>query len=178
MPPFTLNQFGVNIGGPIVAQRTFFFANYEGIRQRQTRSFTRQVPSAAFRAGVTGVLAPVVALFPAGTRTSNADIDDWQGTEEVTNDENAAMFRVDHRFSDKTTSLFARYNFDVADLVNPTDTGVTTNYIRPSNFTVQFQRIFGGNLVSETKFGYNQSNRRTLDTGPSPVEISITGFTP
>ena len=43
---------------------------------------------------------------------------------------------------------------------------------------MQFQRIFGGNLVSETKFGYNQSNRRTLDTGPSPVEISITGFTP
>ena len=173
MPPF--NQFGFNTGGPIVSQRTFFFANYEGIRQRQTRSFTRQVPSAAFRAGVTGVLAPVVALFPAGTqRTSNADIDDWQGTEEVTNDENAAMFRVDHRFSDNA-SLFARYNFDVADLVNPADTGVTTNYIRPSNFTVQFQRIFGGNLVSETKFGYNQSNRRTLDTGPSPVEISITG---
>lgn len=45
MPPFTLNQFGGNIGGPIVPQRTFFFANYEGIRRRQTRSFTRSVPS-------------------------------------------------------------------------------------------------------------------------------------
>src|SRR5688572_11964694 len=43
MPPFSLNQFGVNVGGPIVPQRTFFFANYEGIRQRQTRSFTRSV---------------------------------------------------------------------------------------------------------------------------------------
>lgn len=177
MPPFTLNQFGVNIGGPIVAQRTFFFANYEGIRQRQTRSFVRAVPSAAFRAGVTGVLAPVVALFPAGTRrTANADIDEWTGTEKVTNDENAGMFRLDHRFSDKA-SLFARYNFDVADLVSPGDTGVTTNYIRPSNFTVQFQRIFGGTLVSETKFGYNQSNRLSVETGPSPVDISITGFT-
>jgi len=177
MPPFELNQFGLNVGGPVVAQRTFFFANYEGIRQRQTRSFVRAVPSAAFRERVTGVLAPVVALFPAGTRrTSNADIDDWTGTEQVTNDENAAMFRVDHRFSDKA-SVFARYNFDVADLVNPTDTGVRTDFIRPSNFTVQFQRIFGGSLVSETKFGYNQSNRYTVDSGPSPVDISITGFT-
>ena len=39
-----LNQFGVNLGGPIVPQRTFFFVNYEGLRQRQTQSFTRFVP--------------------------------------------------------------------------------------------------------------------------------------
>ena len=177
MPPFTLNQFGVNVGGPIVSQRTFFFANYEGIRQRQTRSFTRQVPSAAFRAGVTGALASVVALYPAGTaRTSNADIDDWAGTEEVTNDENAGLVRVDHRFSNKL-SMFARYNFDRADLVNPGDTGSTTNYIRPANFTVQLQRIFGSAIVSETKFGYNQSNRLSLRTGNSTATIGVSGFT-
>ena len=177
MPPFHLNQFGVNTGGPIVPQRTFFFANYEGIRQRQTRSFTRSVPSAAFRAGVTGALASVVAMYPSGTqRTSNADIDDWQGNEEVTNDEDAGMFRVDHRLSDKST-VFARYNFDVADLVNPVDTGSSTSFIRPSNFTVQFQRIFSSNIVSETKFGYNQSNRRVEDTGPSTADIAVSGFT-
>ena len=107
MPPFTLNQFGVNVGGPIVSQRTFFFVNYEGIRQRQTRSFTRAVPSGAYRAGVTASLAAVVAMYPQGTaRTSNVDIDDWVGNEEVTNDEDAGLFRVDHRFSDKT-NVFA-----------------------------------------------------------------------
>src|SRR5262245_42352771 len=67
LPPFSLNQFGVNAGGPVVPQRTFFFANYEGLRQRQTQSFTRFVPSAAFRAGVTAGLASVVALYPRGT---------------------------------------------------------------------------------------------------------------
>jgi hypothetical protein len=177
MPPFHLNQFGFNIGGPIVPQRTRFFANYEGIRQRQTRSFTRSVPSAAFRAGVTGALASVVALYPAGTgRTSNADIDDWVGTEEVTNDENAGLFRVDHRFSNEM-NLFARYNFDKADLVSPGDTGSTTNFIRPANFTVQLQRIFGSAVVSETKFGYNQSNRLSLRTGNSNAQIGVSGFT-
>ena len=177
MPPFSLNQFGGNIGGPIVPQRTFFFANYEGIRQNQTRSFTRAVPSAAFRASVTGTLASVVALYPAGTaRTNNADIDDWTGTEKVTNVENAGMFRVDHRFSAKT-NMFARYNFDRADLVNPNDTGSTTNFIRPANFVVQLQRIFGSAIVSETKFGYNQSNRLSLRTGNSPVQIGVSGFT-
>ena len=177
MPPFVLNQFGVNAGGPVVPQRTFFFANYEGIRQRQTRSFTRSVPSAAFRAGVTPALAAVVALYPAGTSpTLNADIDDWAGTEEVTNDENAGLFRVDHRFSNKLT-MFARYNFDRADLVNPNDTGSTTNFIRPANFTVQLQRIFGSAIVSETKFGYNQSNRLSVRSGDSDEQISVSGFT-
>jgi Carboxypeptidase regulatory-like domain len=178
MPPFTLNQFGVNVGGPIVSQRTFFFANYEGIRQRQTRSFTRAVPSASYRAGVTASLAAVVAMYPQGTaRTSNADIDDWVGNEEVTNDEDAGLFRVDHRFSDKT-NVFLRYNFDKADLVNPGDTGSTTNYIRPANFTVQVQHIFGPSIVSETKFGFNQSNRNSIRTGPSAEQFSISGFTP
>ena len=48
LPPFSLNQFGFNVGGPLVRQRTLFFVNYEGLRQRQTQSFTRFVPSAAF----------------------------------------------------------------------------------------------------------------------------------
>ena len=33
-PPFRLNQFGGTIGGPIRRQKLFFFANYEGVRQR------------------------------------------------------------------------------------------------------------------------------------------------
>ncbi|MDP2998692.1 MAG: TonB-dependent receptor, partial [Bryobacterales bacterium] len=32
--PFRLNQFGGSAGGPILKNRTFFFANYEGLRQR------------------------------------------------------------------------------------------------------------------------------------------------
>jgi TonB dependent receptor len=135
------------------------------------------VPSASYRARVTGELASIVALYPQGTApTSNADIDDWASTEEVTNDENAAMFRVDHRFSEKTT-IFGRYNFDHADLVNPGDTGSTTNFIRPANFTMQLQRIFAPSVVGEVKFGYNQSDRRSVRTGPTNAQISVSGFT-
>jgi hypothetical protein len=34
IPPFRQNQFGGNIGGPIIKDRTFFFGDYEGFRSR------------------------------------------------------------------------------------------------------------------------------------------------
>ena len=176
LPPFRLNQFGFNLGGPVLARRTLFFVNYEGLRQRQTQSFTRFVPSAAYRAAVTPGLAATVALFPRGTGpTTDAAIDEWRGTQRLIADENAGLFRIDQRISDQT-SFFARYNFDRADIISPSDTGVTTNKLRPANFIMQLQRIFGASIVSELKFGYNASLRNSVREGPSGAQITIPGF--
>ena len=40
-----MNQFGGSIGGPLVNNRTFFFASYEGLKQTTGLSFTEAVPS-------------------------------------------------------------------------------------------------------------------------------------
>jgi Carboxypeptidase regulatory-like domain/TonB dependent receptor-like, beta-barrel len=176
LPPFRLNQFGVNVGGPLVPGRTFFFANYEGLRQRQTQTSTMFVPSAAFRQTVTPSLAGVMALFPSGTgRTSDPTIDEWTVERNVTADEHAPLVRIDHRFSDATT-LFGRYNADWADIVNPTDSGTTVNRLRPSNVTLQFQRIVSPTVVNELKFGYNASLRTSVREGPSAAQITVPGF--
>jgi hypothetical protein len=51
-PPFLLrNTFGANVGGPIVKDRVFFFAAYEGQRKREDLQVTRVVPSAGLRTG-------------------------------------------------------------------------------------------------------------------------------
>ena len=46
------NQYGVNLGGPIVRDRAFFFADYEGTRIDRGVSRLTRVPTAAERAGV------------------------------------------------------------------------------------------------------------------------------
>ena len=43
--PLKLNQFGGSIGGPLVSNKTFFFASYEGLRQQTGLTFTEAVPS-------------------------------------------------------------------------------------------------------------------------------------
>ncbi len=50
--PFKRNQFGGAIGGPIIKNRTFFFADFEGIRQSKGIVSVNFVPSPAARSGL------------------------------------------------------------------------------------------------------------------------------
>src|SRR6202171_1452966 len=61
LPPFHRDQFGVAGGGPIKRNKTFIFADYEGIRQRKSDTFSNSVPSAAAR-GIGPNGQPTVAI--------------------------------------------------------------------------------------------------------------------
>lgn len=51
LPNFVQNQFGVAFGGPILKNRTFFFADFQGYRQRLGQTLVATVPSAPLRDG-------------------------------------------------------------------------------------------------------------------------------
>jgi hypothetical protein len=57
-PNLVQNQFGVAGGGPIVKNKAFFFADYEGFRRRQSQLQFASVPTLAMREGNLG--APLV----------------------------------------------------------------------------------------------------------------------
>jgi len=178
--PFRLNQFGGNAGGPILRNRTFFFSNYEGLRQRVAQTFRNDVPSAAFRARATlPVVRELLALYPAGTvSTSSAEIDRVEKTRSQAWTENAASLRVDHRFNDKNT-FFARYNVDDGLIVAPRtviENDRQESMFRPSNYVMQFQRVFRPTVVNEWKAGFNRSSLKRFSYGPVPATINVSGF--
>jgi hypothetical protein len=61
LPPFHRNQFGASGGGALIKNKTFIFADYEGIRQDKSDTFINVVPSAAAR-GIGPDGQPTVAI--------------------------------------------------------------------------------------------------------------------
>src|SRR5690348_2587739 len=51
IPPTVWNQFGGSLGGKIQKDKTFFFMDYQGTRQKNSGSLLTRVPTAAERAG-------------------------------------------------------------------------------------------------------------------------------
>ena len=55
-PPFHRNEFGVDIGGPILRNKAFFFFDYDAVRQAIPISVTDNLPTAAEKKGDFGAL--------------------------------------------------------------------------------------------------------------------------
>src|SRR5258708_7863619 len=135
IPPFKRNQFGGTIGGPIVKDHTFFFADYEGIRQSKGISALAFVPSEAARSGLLCSLDPSctqqITVDPAvaqyftfyhlpdpGTVSGNGDTGTYTFAAQQIVNENFLTARVDHKFTNND-SLFGTYMFDRTPYSSP-----------------------------------------------------------
>lgn len=131
------NQFGGTLGGPIVRDRTFFFASWESWRVRKAQSDLVVIPTptelsgdfsqtrglAALKDPAGGTFAnktipaarqdPVAvaltSLYPA-PNLSGSTRNNFAAGPPWTTDRNQYDFRGDHRFSEND-SFFARYSF-------------------------------------------------------------------
>ncbi len=159
------NQFGAAVGGPLVKNRTFWFGDYEGLRDREGVPRVRLVPTAAEKAGLfsSAVVDPFATGRPefsknaAGQWVIPSSRWDPVGTAIVKlipdpNVPNSTIYastpvtrtrqdqfdvRVDHQFASNIT-LFGRYSF------------VDTNTFRPAPLPGlgegSFNDAFGANL--------------------------------
>lgn len=171
VPPFRRNQFGGSAGGPIVPNRTFFFADYEGLRQSLNTTNTITVPSANARSGhlVAGTVtvdpkvAPYLActasscLFPLPNGTVSGDTGIYSFASKQPTTEDFVTARVDHKLS-SSDSLFGTYVFDKAQISNPDAYNIKINGNQSRRHTVALEEshIFTPVLLNTARFGFNR----------------------
>lgn len=179
--PFLLNQFGAAGGGPIRKNKLFFYAAYEGLRQRLDGTQIGLVPSPGFIAqaeNASPVLAPILQAFPTGTSpTSAPNVWNYVANGRQIDNEDSGMIRFDYHFSPKTTS-FVRFNSDEAFETTPTGnlTALTLYDTKFNNGEVELLHVFTPTLVNEFKFGLNQDFYHSGTFSPEPYTISVSGF--
>ena len=160
--PLKQNQFGGSIGGPIAADRAFFFASYEGYRLDAGKNFVEAVPGAAAWARAvpavaglrSGFLAPGAVILAGASTNPDFDIAQLQQSQNVA--ENAFSGRVDFRMN-SAWSAFARVfsdrgRSDAPDGVSGRHLKITAN---PSNAVFNLQGVLNRGMVNEFKLGYN-----------------------
>jgi outer membrane receptor protein involved in Fe transport len=173
-PPFKRNQFGFSVGGPIRKDQTFFFFNYEGLRQPKGLTNVAFVPDENVHKGLvpnangTGLqqvriadsIAEILKLWPTpNVPGSVGGVGLLSSTVSQRTTENFFMVRLDHRLSD-VHSLFGRFSFDQAsqttpDLVPVDDITLET---KPRYGTIQLVSIWSPKLLTTTRVGVSRNN--------------------
>src|SRR5262249_13972608 len=181
--PFKRNQFGGSLGGPVVKDRTFFFASYEGLRQSQGINTQARVPDMNARNGILPGVAPITVsaaaqpylnLYPVpdeGNRIVSEPGRRADGTvllaaiAKVPTNDDFGLGRIDHNFrSSKLGTIAGTYNYDSGESGSETPPGVLGDLLaqgfssRKHVASVNQTSILSPTFLNEIKVGYSFTN--------------------
>jgi hypothetical protein len=177
-PPLRRNQFGGSLGGPIIKNKTFFFADYERIRRLQGVPSIVTVPSPAARLGqlaggavtVHPNIVPFLKLYPVpnGGLVGNGDTGIFTSSLSQRFNEDFFTTRIDHSISSKD-SLFGTYMFDNGSLSIPDalNNVVFPNRTRRQMFAIEETHTFNQSFVNSIRLGYNRTKGAVNVQGPA-----------
>jgi len=178
--PFKRNQFGGNLGGPAIRNKTFFFFSYEGLRQEQQVDLNSLVFSDAQRgSAASGVIAQLITLIPRSNIIDSAGTPRFVGSAAAPVDADQWGMDIDHIFS-QTDRLHGYYSFDLTQTVEPTVLGNTVPNFgasqRPQRqfFSLNETHVFGQDRINELRLGLNRLSSATLPNALlNPADFGI-----
>ena len=164
-PPYVQNNYGFNIGGPIVKDKTFFFVSWEQFRLRTGGVVSTAVPTAAFRQGdFSSLLTQGVQLYDPYT----VNLTTGARTAYVNNQIPAA------EWSKAGTALWDKYYSPVA--------ASAFNVSSPDNFTSasssggntnQFVTRVDQNITDKTRIFGRFTYNGLLDLATNPLGTGL-----
>jgi hypothetical protein len=179
---FKKNQFGGAIGGPIIKNRTFFFADYEGIRQSKGIPNVSSVPSPEVHTDPTvdPAIQLYLPLYPTPP-SCGSDVCAFTFIAQQVVTENFITARIDHKFSDKD-GLFGTYLYDKTPYSSPDSFGnVLLNTLSSRQIVAAEEtHSFTPNLLNAVRFGYNHENVNNDSSvsaiNPAAAQTSLGAF--
>jgi hypothetical protein len=170
--PFRRNQFGVSAGGPIRKDKTFIFADYEGLRQSLGLSMVDNVPSLNARkgllcgnptcttlnnVGVDPLVVPYLAFYPLPNGAVSGDTAIYSFSGSAITTENYFTSRVDHKFSDKD-NLDGSYMYDNSPSSQNDEFNNKLIFTKTKRQLVSLEEnhVFNSSLMNSFRLGYHR----------------------
>jgi hypothetical protein len=178
--PFERNEFGGSLGGPLIRGRSYFFAVYEGLRQRQGLDVNSLVLSDEQRSQATDpVVRHLIQLIPRANHFDADGTPRFVGAAQATIDSDNWSLDVRQNVGSRDRfQLFAGRQHSRG--IEPSSQGNSipgfgqTRNITKHAITLAGTHIFGSGLLNEARFGTSAQDGRSFPVATlNPTEFGI-----
>jgi hypothetical protein len=157
-PRFDEHEFGATLGGPIVRNRLFFFASFEGLKVNQPHVVNANVPSLEARQQP-GPLHDLLNLYPLPTGPARADLSaELIANYHMKSSGDTLGVRLDHAVS-SAVQVFGRYARVPSDIFDDSPlTAARTQHKRAQTVTGGMTAALGSKLLADVRVNYGDSD--------------------